>query len=240
MKKTNSQKELKELITQFLTIHKDRWSARTVKTYEYVLNFLVDWMDRGKSDRHNAKIVHYKFMYWLYEENKIAYQPEELFGKVHRVNFLQVKLPKIASEFLELILTQMKKSTVHNYKVTLKHFYLFLKNEKISLKQIKRKDFELFLKYLLKIKLGTSAREGVIMRVRVYLRWLYEKGSIIHNPDTLIKNSDIPKQPKYLPRPLPVEIDLEIQRRLTASNDIYQLGKQACGQVKQYHSVTNV
>jgi integrase len=39
------------------------------------------------------------------------------------------------------------------------------------------------------------------------------------SPDELIRESDFPKLPRYLPRPLSAEADRELQRRLAASQD---------------------
>ena len=44
-------------------------------------------------------------------------------------------------------------------------------------------------------------------------------------PDTeLIRGRDLPKLPKYLPRPVPPDIDAMLQRRFKSSGCIYQLG----------------
>jgi site-specific recombinase XerC len=55
------------------------------------------------------------------------------------------------------------------------------------------------------------------MGVRLYLHWLYEQGSIETNPDELILRTDLPKRPKYLPRPLAPQIDQQLQKRLQRS-----------------------
>jgi site-specific recombinase XerD len=62
------------------------------------------------------------------------------------------------------------------------------------------------------------------MLVRSYLRWLYEFKDLMENPDDLIRTRDLPKMPSYLPRPLPPEIDREIQDRFAKSGNIYLQG----------------
>jgi site-specific recombinase XerD len=52
---------------------------------------------------------------------------------------------------------------------------------------------------------------------RTYLRWLRDTCDVNCEADKLIRNSDLPKIPMRLPRPLPPAIDIEIQNRLERS-----------------------
>jgi site-specific recombinase XerD len=62
--------------------------------------------------------------------------------------------------------------------------------------------------------LHPSTRRHEIIQVRAYLRWLLERGELRRDPNDLVRSSDFPKLPTYLPRPLPQDIDDELQRRL--------------------------
>jgi site-specific recombinase XerD len=142
---------------------------------------------------------------------------------MHQIDrqMFQIELPEVTIEFLEFVGKHLKKSTCYNYKSGLKHFYLFCKKENLTPEHMKRRHFESFLKYLMKTGLSPTGRKSIIMRVRSYLRWLYEHDHLKESPETLLKTSDIPKIPKYLPRPIPFEIDQELQNRFSSSDDIY-------------------
>lgn len=134
---------------------------------------------------------------------------------------LNVCLPAIALKYLGDLSTTLKRSTCYSHRIGLKHLYLFSKIRKISVEKMQRIHFQKFLKYLVQAGLSPAVRRGKIMQIRMYLRWLSDGRYIIDDPYLLLKSSDLPKQPHYLPRPLPMEVDQEIQRRLASSDDVY-------------------
>jgi site-specific recombinase XerD len=73
------------------------------------------------------------------------------------------------------------------------------------------------LRWLHDAGLHASSRHHVIVESRAYLRWLSERRRMRTSPDELIRKSDFPRIPQYLPRPLCAEADRELQHRLAAS-----------------------
>lgn len=67
--------------------------------------------------------------------------------------------------------------------------------------------------------LAATTRGAHIIFVRNYLYYLYEQGQLPVHPHTLIRSADIPPRPTYLPRPLPPDVDFELQQRLASSTD---------------------
>ena len=72
--------------------------------------------------------------------------------------------------------------------------------------------------------LHASTRVGLLQHVRAYLRWLGERRPLRTSPDELIRSRDMPKLPSYLPRPLTLEADRGLQRRLASSSEPAALG----------------
>jgi integrase len=71
--------------------------------------------------------------------------------------------------------------------------------------------------------LAACTRVHVIQHVRAYLEWLEEQGMLSFPATALIRSTDMPKLPKYLPRPVPPDVDAELQRRFKSSGCTYQL-----------------
>jgi site-specific recombinase XerD len=105
-----------------------------------------------------------------------------------------------------------------------RHFYKYLCDNKINLKKIKRIDAENFCKLLYSKNLVPASRLTTLLYVRKHLHWLKENKKINAGPDDLIRFSDYPKLPKYLPRPIQPEIDQLIQSRLIESSKLYCKG----------------
>mgnify|MGYP001157460447 CR=1 FL=1 len=133
-------------------------------------------------------------------------------------------LPELANNFLEVLKSKHKKSTVDGYRSSLRAFYrLQYKREKIPYKII-RQDIENLMVDMNERKLGQNHRCIRLLQVRNYLEWLIEHGRIKIHLEDLIKKSDLPKSTKTLPRPFPVDVDLEIQKRLSEKDDIDYFG----------------
>jgi site-specific recombinase XerD len=73
--------------------------------------------------------------------------------------------------------------------------------------------------------LHASTRLATIRQIRAYLDWLAQQGSLASGcTDALLRSSDLPKLPQYLPRPIPRDIDTVLQERLRRSRSLYKLG----------------
>jgi site-specific recombinase XerD len=69
--------------------------------------------------------------------------------------------------------------------------------------------------------LSPSSRLQTVIHLRIYLRWLHERKLITVHPDELVRSTDRPKLPVYLPRPLPPDCDKRLQERLFRSGSLY-------------------
>ncbi len=133
---------------------------------------------------------------------------------------LHVKLTIEAESFLDVVAINRRESTVKNYKNAIDHLYFFLNGEKIKVANLKRRDFERWLQHLKSLELGPMTRKGLILCIRYYLFWLEEHGKIQTDVDTLLRLSDCPKIPEYLPKPLHPSDDLKLQAHLTNSGEL--------------------
>jgi site-specific recombinase XerD len=67
--------------------------------------------------------------------------------------------------------------------------------------------------------LAPVTRVKMLTVTRAYLRWLFRRNELRADPDDLIRSSDMPKLPTYLPRPLSPAQDATLQQCLEASPD---------------------
>lgn len=133
-------------------------------------------------------------------------------------------LPKYATRFLKYQSTRLKKSSCDGYRGSLRFFYRWLDENKLSIKELKRSDIISWLDSLNKGNNSASTRRARIIHIRIHFYFLNEQGVLKTAFNRLIKTSDIPKLPEYLPRPLPPLADRELQKRFEKSNCKYHKG----------------
>lgn len=179
----------------------------------------------------SSRQVHLKnlnlYLRWLEREGQVpAGTAKDLFPKYREdlVFRKQSSLPAVANEFMKILETVNKKYTVDGYRSCLRGFYHCHYKTKKPPHEISREDVEHYMIYLKDRKIGTNQRAGRLMQVRRYIYWLHDRGKLKTNPDQLISTSDFPRREEQLPKPFPLEIDLEIQKRLKNSSDIDKLG----------------
>jgi len=90
------------------------------------------------------------------------------------------------------------------------------------LKNLQRRDVARWLTKLYDDGLSASARANKTIHLRLYFRWLNERRQLRTPADALVKSSDIPKLPKYLPRPFSPDVDRTLKERLGQSDCLYQ------------------
>lgn len=198
-------------------------SVDTVMEYEQYLLKKMRSINTGIQDR----TLICSFVRWLKEKGHL-YPP----GLIHLAPDLKrcqmqgvlVKLPKLATEYIDLIQVNSKSTTVNGYKLAMKYLYLFLKKARIPVSKVKRRHIEKLLKEFKKRNLGPIHRHHLITHIRCYLEWLYIHGEIQIPSKKLILKTDFPKRPKMLPKPYPAEFDNELQKRLNESTDLYCKG----------------
>jgi len=136
----------------------------------------------------------------------------------------RASLPEAALDFIRVIRATKEETTAKGYQACLRRFYyLHWKREKRPYR-IERIDIEAFMIDMAESKIGINQRRGRLIQLRRYFDWLYEHKKLKVHPDDLVKKQDFPQFEKRLPRPYPVNVDLEIQKRLNASSDIDWLG----------------
>ncbi len=113
---------------------------------------------------------------------------------------------------------------VRAYQTHLRQFHIWLNANHVSLVGLERSHIESWLAWLHARHLAACTRVHAIQNIRAYLESLEEQRVLSVPADTLIRGSDLPKLPKYLPRPVPPDTDLLLQRRFKKSGCMYQLG----------------
>jgi site-specific recombinase XerD len=133
-------------------------------------------------------------------------------------------LPDLALQFLESLKLTHKLSTVRSHQTALRQFHIWLQSNAATLLSLDRDTICSWLNWLHARGLSPCSRVHCIQQVRSYLYWLEERDGLSVPTDTLIRGADLPKLPQYLPRPLPPDVDAQLQRRLARSENTYKLG----------------
>ena len=238
--------EHRVLLDRFLREHKTaiEWSSKG--NYASDIGIFLKWMNRtgttlekltrNRFDQFTAYLVErqvsvetrwktrnvvWHFLTWLHlQDYPVRPAGDIVPRKKPRANLINVVLPPSAEEFLNLMKTVLKITTLQSHRSSLKHFYVFLGNNKLKIGKISRKDTEKYFSFLANLNQAPTTRIGNIVVIRKYLRWHHDHGRIDQVPDFLIRSEDFPKKPNFLPRPLSAEIDRIIQKRLIDSKDI--------------------
>lgn len=153
-----------------------------------------------------------RYMLWLHERSLVSFVPTP--GRP-----FPPELPVSAQTFLSSLAPTFRPATVHCYTFSLRKLYGWLGRRGLTPEHLTRPHIERWLRWLHDAGLGPASRHHVLVESRAYLRWLSERRRMRTSPDELIRKTDFPKLPRYLPRPLSAEADRELQRRLAASQD---------------------
>jgi site-specific recombinase XerD len=152
------------------------------------------------------------YLAWLYLRGELGFDPRCL--KVHQ----RVELPTLALEYLRLFETTHRPGTCSGHRNTLQAFYDWLFDAHVELARIDRAQIECWLVSLNDRRLAAATRRAAVLQIRSYLRWLFERGELKFDPEHLLRRSDLPRLPTYLPRPLQPDTDRELQHRLASSD----------------------
>ncbi len=172
------------------------------------------------STRHQYRSVLVRYLKWLHGRGVLRFAPKELKGGSVR----RIPVPEPAASYIRTLAPTHKKSSLHGYQTALRRFHRFLDAHRLSLETLERKHLSLWLAHLNDAGLVPKTVNHQIIFVRLYFRWLHERGTIASYPEDLLRVSDMVKEPKYLPRPLSPCADEALQRRLANAGDIYSLG----------------
>ena len=158
-----------------------------------------------------------RYFDWLHDHGLFGFDPRSAWP---RSNF---PLPPLAEKFAQSLVPTLARSTVLTYRTNLRQFHIWL-NAQGSDAPLNRDILCRWLQWLYARGLHPSTRIHAIQDIRAYLRWLDERELLALPADALIRSTDLPKLPQYLPRPLSPEVDAALQARLGRSENIYKLG----------------
>ena len=169
------------------------------------------------SDRHRQRLVRY--LEWFHARRALAFHPRALLPRSRH------ELPPIALRFTKTLEPTVKRATVAARRSAIRSFHSWLDAQALTLETFGRDHASLWLQSLLARGLQASSRVHIIQSLRAYFRWLEEQRDHVVAPsDHLFRQSDFPKLPRYLPRPIPPDLDRALQRRFRKSKCRLQLG----------------
>ena len=171
-------------------------SALTRNGYRYILCRYLDWLHAdGAIDFHSG---------WLRVRRQV--------------------LPEAAESFLASLAPTLKPATVLQYRASLRMLHNWLAAEGLEIGALTREHAVRWFQHLHARGQAPATRLNEIVAVRVYLRALNDANLLAARADDLVRHSDLPKLPTYLPRPLEPKTDEELRERLARSEDSYQRG----------------
>jgi site-specific recombinase XerD len=159
----------------------------------------------------------HKYLSWLKGEKLFDGNLSELFPRMRTRQRGYLALPKLALEYRASVAARLHKRTARTHGTALKSFYRFAESHPLQLRRLNRKYMEGYMIYLAKLGHSPGHRLAVLACLRQYFSWLFEHGHINREADDLIRRTDFPKIPTFLPRPLSPDIDRLLQERLSAS-----------------------
>src|SRR3954469_4650688 len=202
--------------------HFDLWlraSSRSIRQLEAVdVELFLQLLSKAPETTRAAHQRHLALKYfdWLHAHDFLRFDTRCAWP---RSNF---PLPSPAQRFLELLRPTRKPATISGHQTSLRQFHIWLNAHHCALADIDRSRIEAWLSWIHARGLAACSRVNTIQHIRAYLDWLEEQGAITAT-SALIRSSDFPKLPQYLPRPVSADVDAELQRRFKSSGSTYQL-----------------
>jgi len=192
----------------------------------HVRQLLAQLLDRplASSTRAVYRCQLLRYFDYLHIHGRIAFDPLRLRINPPLPQHTEQLLPPIAKRFLQTLQPTRKPATVSGYRCSLYKLYGWLDGCGVTMSEINRGMVTDFLQQLSNEGLQAQTRIGIIVQIRSFFRWYHEQAGLPQEPERLIRPSDLPKRPSYLPRPLPPDSDRELQRRLQESDGLYQQG----------------
>ncbi len=195
---------------------KNRWLESLTRTD--VDRFLANPAEKPilATTRNGYRYILFRYIDWLRARELISFDSGWL--RVRRQ-----ELAESAEDFLESLRPTLKPATCGHYRQSLRLIHNWLDHNDIAIQTLNRGQVAQWLQYLHAERgQAPATRMNVIVAVRVYLRALNDSGLLDADADALIRPSDLPKLPVYLPRPIAPDTDEELQKRLASSEDPYQ------------------
>src|SRR2546423_11693671 len=152
------------------------------------------------------------YLKWLHDRGLVGFVPALRRPRPY-------ELPATAREFLASLAPTHRGSTCHRYIWSLRKLHAWLEAHELEIHRLTRFDLAPWFHALHASGLHPVSRSHLLIDVRAYLLWLSEQLPMRTAPHELIRRTDIPKLPQYLPRPLTAAADRELQRRLAAADE---------------------
>jgi len=152
------------------------------------------------------------YLQWLHDRGLVGFVPES--RRRH-----PLELPVLACAFIASLVPTHRPSTRARYVYSLRKLYGWLDARELDPERLTRSELALWFQMLHASGLHVMSRNHVLIDVRAYLHWLSEQRRLRTAPDELIRTTDLPKLPQYLPRPLTSAADRELQRRLANAQE---------------------
>jgi site-specific recombinase XerD len=185
---------------------------------EGFLSSLSSRQERSRATRANDRRLALGYLGWLHEHRLLPFDPKCAWPR-------GTELPPHVVRFLQHLTPTHKLSTIRGYQTNLRQFHIWLDAHAVPLADLDRAHVSSWLQWMHARGLHAATRVTAIQEVRGYLRWLEDQPEYSGRPaDELIRRGDVPKLPQYLPRPIPIDVDRELQRRLRKSRSVLQLG----------------
>jgi len=160
------------------------------------------------------------YLQWLHGKGELSFDP----SKLRRGKLQRRPLPALAEQFVATLAVTLRPGTCGNYRTHLRRFCGWLAEHGVAVRQLDREQVARWLAHLHERGLKPATRFQTILQVRALLRWLYERGLLARPAEQLIRSTDFPKLPCYLPRPLSPAADRQLRARLSGSSCRYQQG----------------
>jgi len=240
-------KPLSPYFQKFIDAHEDGWANTTLVSKKVHLRRADLWMSKErlsleeltykklqgfqiflKVDGHSTVSMqkHVQALrhvvYWGIRRGDIKTAPDEIYKSRYRKNnWDHSVLKKEAHAFLEVLGATLAPQSVALYRGSLIIFYNFLERKRYHLRDIDSNMVKKFINFCHDCNLAQQSKNHHAVRLKRFLQWLYENKQIKKSGNELLLAKDIPKPPKYLPRPLLPEVDFKVQEYLKNSDDIY-------------------
>jgi site-specific recombinase XerD len=184
---------------------------------EAFLSSLRTTVTRATRSNHRRSALRY--FQWLHQRQLLPFDPTCAWPRSGP------QLPERARRFLGALAPTHKLSTVRSHQTNIRHFHVWLDTHGVTIDAVDRSHVSSWLQWLHARGRAACTRVHAIQGVRAYFRWLEEQPDYVGKcADELFRRGDFPKLPQYLPRPIPLDIDAELQRRFRKSHCLHQLG----------------
>lgn len=166
----------------------------------------------------------FRYLGWLHSRKLLRFDPRCVWPEFSAGRYL-FDLPPLALRFIKSLESTLKPSTVSAYRSSLCQFHMWLDSQSLTTDSVDRCHVSEWLQSLHARNLSAGHRLQVIIAARCYFHWLEEQPEFAGKPPThLFRRGDLPKRPHYLPRPIPADLDRQLQKRLRKSRSLPELG----------------